>query len=109
MVYTLFFSRLRVLEAAAREEYLGRADALRKAAEAGAAGFLGIKTYVAEDGERLTVVRFRDAASQRAWKGEAEHREAQRRGRTQYYEWYRVVVCEAMRTHEFDRGSGEAR
>ena len=75
MIYTLFFSTLRDLPPAETEEYQQRAGALRERAEAEHPGFLGMKTYVAEDGERLTVVRFEDQASQRGWKRDAAHRE----------------------------------
>jgi heme-degrading monooxygenase HmoA len=107
MLYTLFFSRLHDLGDAGTAEYQERVGALKALAEAEHPGFLGMKSYVAEDGERLTVVRFRDAESQRAWRLDPSHREAQVRGRTHYYERFHIVVCEERHAHEFTRASEE--
>ena len=45
---------------------------------------------------------WRDDASARAWKAVAEHLEAQRRGRDEWYAEYDVVVAEVIRAY----GSG---
>lgn len=107
MVYTLFFSRLREMSAAEREGYAEHAGVVRSVAETEHPGFVSQKTYVAEDGERLTVVVFRDAASQRSWKEDPVHREAQARGRADYYERYRIVICDEVRAYEWERRNGE--
>ena len=104
MLYTLFFSRLRDLSPAELDEYRQRTEALHDLAEAEHPGFVDIKTYVAEDGDRLTVARFRDAESQRAWRRAPQHREAQLEGRSRYYERFHIVVCEELRSSEFVRG-----
>jgi heme-degrading monooxygenase HmoA len=107
MLYTLFFSTMRGLSPTEMDEYHERAGALKNLATAEHPGFVDIKTYVAEDGDRLTVARFRDAESQRGWKLAREHREAQARGRTHYYDRFRIVVCEEMHSHEFVRQAGD--
>jgi heme-degrading monooxygenase HmoA len=66
-------------------------------------GFVGIKTFVSDDGERLTVVRFRDEKSQREWKLDPMHEVAQQKGRTDFYERYRVAVCEVVRSYDWER------
>ena len=99
MIYTLFFSRMRDLTRDERDKYTEWADALRSRARAEHAGFVDMKRYTADDGERLTVVRFRDAASQRAWKVDPLHRDGQALGRAVFYESYRLVVCEQLREH----------
>lgn len=101
MIYTLFFSRLRNLEPADAADYESRQEALARLAREKYPGFVDLKSYVSDDGERLTVVRFEDDASQRAWARDAEHLEAQRRGRSVYYESYRIVICEHLREREF--------
>ena len=106
MIYTLFFSKMRDLSPAEMDEYHERLGALKELAGADHPGFAGMKTYVAEDGDRLTVVRFRDAQSQQLWRRVPEHREAQGRGRTHYYERFQIVVCEEVRSHEFERQRG---
>lgn len=47
----------------------------------------------------ITVATFVDDAAARAWKAHAEHQEAQRRGRAEFYEWYRVTVAEVIREY----------
>ncbi len=51
-------------------------------------GYLQHKSYRAGDGERLTIVWFRDQESLRNWKMQPRHLEAQRRGRERWYEFY---------------------
>ncbi|MDR7254357.1 heme-degrading monooxygenase HmoA [Nocardioides sp. BE266] len=55
-------------------------------------GFVETKTFVAEDGERATVVTFADPDSHRAWRDHPRHREAQRHGISDYYSEYSIAV-----------------
>jgi heme-degrading monooxygenase HmoA len=48
--------------------------------------------FVAEDGERVTLVRFADRASHEAWARHPDHRAAQRAGIEEYYEEYSIAV-----------------
>jgi heme-degrading monooxygenase HmoA len=66
-------------------------------------GFIDVKSYLAEDGERLTVVRWEDAESMRQWRENERHRMAQRSGREKYYTYYNVEVAEVMREKAFKR------
>ena len=66
-------------------------------------GFVDVKGYRADDGERLTVVRFRDEESLRAWRELPRHREAQRTGRKQWYQFYQLEVAEVIRESQFTR------
>ena len=108
MVYTLFFSRLRDMSAAERRAYDDHARSVGAVAEAEHAGFVSQKTYVAEDGERLTVVLFRDAASRRTWRLDRVHREAQMRGRADYYAEYRIVNCDDVHERAWTLTNAEA-
>ena len=65
-------------------------------------GFIDQRFYVADDGERVTIVRFRDAESQRRWAQHSGHREAQRRGREEFYSWYDLSVSEEVSGHDFN-------
>ena len=47
--------------------------------------FIDHESYVASDDERVTIVRFRDLECQRRWSEHPSHREAQRRGREEFY------------------------
>lgn len=64
-------------------------------------GFVDVKSFVADDGERVTISTFADAASVRAWREQADHRLAQAEGRSTYYREYSIQVCETVRAGEF--------
>jgi heme-degrading monooxygenase HmoA len=95
----LFRSRL---TAQAGQDYADAAAELLALAQS-APGFIDIKSFTAEDGERLTVVRWRDAESLRAWREHPRHIEIQTIGREKWYEYYRMEVAEVSRTSSFDR------
>lgn len=66
-------------------------------------GFIDVKSYKSEDGERLTVVWWRDEESLRAWREHARHRLAQQTGRQQWYRYYKMDVAEVVREQAFER------
>ena len=49
-------------------------------------------SYSAADGERPTVVWWEDAETLKGWREQVRHRVAQRSGREQRYEYYRMEV-----------------
>ena len=65
-------------------------------------GFIDQKYYESPDGERVTIVRFRDLASQRVWAERSEHVAAQRRGRSEFYSWYDISVSDELHEHHFE-------
>ena len=69
-------------------------------------GFLSYKRYGAEDGEEIEVVRFDSEEGLDAWRTHPEHREAQRRGREEFFEEYWVQVCSPIRQYRFRHGVG---
>jgi len=105
MVITLFWSRFRDdLDEAARAAY--QADAARmQALVEQAPGFVAVKSYRSEDGERLTISVFETEEQQAAWRQEPEHVAAQERGRERYYKEYRVQVCTPAREHVWSLGN----
>ena len=64
-------------------------------------GFVDMKAYLAEDGERLTVVWWRDEESLSIWRDDARHRVAQQHGRARWYEYYKMDVAQVVRQKEF--------
>ncbi|MHB8378385.1 MAG: antibiotic biosynthesis monooxygenase family protein [Acidimicrobiales bacterium] len=64
-------------------------------------GFVEETFCTSLDGERVTIVRFRDRESQRAWAERPEHVAAQRRGRDEFYSWYDISVSEETYQHSF--------
>ena len=70
-------------------------------------GFLSFKSYAAEDGEVVALSEWQDEAAALAWRKVAEHRTAQQRGRTAYYQEYTLFACTDPRIHRFERKEGE--
>lgn len=66
-------------------------------------GYLSFKSYAADDGEVVALSEWADEASARAWGRVAEHRAAQQRGRSAYYENYTLFTCDDPRVHRFSR------
>jgi len=66
-------------------------------------GFVDVKSYTAQDGERLTVVWWRDEESLTEWRNLARHREAQNTGRQKWYQYYKMDVARITRTKSFER------
>ncbi|HKA85371.1 MAG TPA: antibiotic biosynthesis monooxygenase [Acidimicrobiales bacterium] len=96
-VVTVFRSRLRP---DASDEYEPRAAEIFALART-MPGLVDVKTFAADDGERVTLVTFADAESQRAWREHPEHRLAQRAGRDRFYAEYSIQVCECTRVRTF--------
>jgi heme-degrading monooxygenase HmoA len=66
-------------------------------------GFLGVESARGEDGLGLTVSYWRDEASIRRWREQADHLAAQRAGRERWYRAYAVRVCRVEREYAFER------
>lgn len=98
-VLTIFRSRLRPEARAEYERWARRMEELA----AQMPGFVGIKTFAADDGERVSIVEFASDAEALAWQRHPEHREAQRLGREQFYAEFEVVVCTPLRRYAFKR------
>ena len=97
-VLTVFRSRLR----ADADAYADHATRMSERARS-MPGYVEHKAFTAEDGERVTIVRFADRASHEAWARDGEHREAQRAGLASYYEEYSIAVGEVDRASSWRR------
>ena len=71
-------------------------------------GFVDVKAYTSDDGERLTVVWWENEETLRAWRTHARHLVAQQAGRERWYEYYDMDVAEVKRSKRFDRGARES-
>jgi heme-degrading monooxygenase HmoA len=65
-------------------------------------GFLGIKSFQAGDGERVSLFSFESLAAAEAWRDHPEHREAQRLGRNEFYASYSIQLCEPIHEARFE-------
>lgn len=96
-IVTVFRSRLRPGVETAYQEVADEMGRIVHSMD----GFIDERFYVSSDDERVTIVRFTDAESQRAWAEEPDHVRAQRRGREEFYSWYDISVSEEKYGHTF--------
>jgi len=62
-------------------------------------GYLGQESVRDAGGRGITVSYWRDEAAIRAWKAHAEHAEARRRGRSEWYLDWAIRVCRVERAY----------
>jgi heme-degrading monooxygenase HmoA len=98
MIVVLFRSKL-VAEPDGYDEMAAEMDALARSMP----GFIDVKSFKAEDGERLTVVWWEDEETLKVWREAERHRVAQRAGRERWYEYYKMDVAEVVRSKNFTR------
>jgi heme-degrading monooxygenase HmoA len=66
-------------------------------------GFVDVKSFTADDGERLTIVWWKDKEKLEQWRQNERHRIAKNLGRERWYEYYRMELAEVFLTSDFDR------
>ena len=98
-IVTVFRSRLREEDNDDYETWAAEMHGLATAMP----GFLEIKSFTADDGERVSIVRFEDEATQKAWREHPRHRLAQQAGRDRFYSAYSIEVCRCLSARAFER------
>ncbi|HKK13023.1 MAG TPA: antibiotic biosynthesis monooxygenase [Flavobacteriaceae bacterium] len=63
-------------------------------------GYLGMDTAKNEVG--ITVSYWKSLEAIKHWKQQAEHVEAQQKGRNNWYSWYHIRICKVERDYEFN-------
>jgi heme-degrading monooxygenase HmoA len=99
MVVTVFRSRLRAESAEEYKRWAARMSELARTMP----GYISHKGFTAEDGERVTLVEFESEEAQRAWATNAEHVEAKKRGRADFYQEYKIQICTVVRESTYTR------
>ena len=99
MIVTVFRSRLRPESVQEYYTWAARMSELAKTMP----GYISHKGFIAEDGERVTIVEFEHEDGMRAWRMNPEHRAAQKKAREIYYSEYSVQVCNLVRESKFKR------
>jgi heme-degrading monooxygenase HmoA len=64
-------------------------------------GLVEVKSFAADDGERVTLVTFEDRAAHERWASDAAHRRAQQLGRSAVYRAYSVQVADCTAATSF--------
>ncbi len=85
------------------EGYGSMAEAMSRLA-AEQPGYLGAESVRGTDGVGITVAYYSSLEAIAAWKRNAEHAVAQRRGREKWYQAYVVRVCKVERAYDFTLG-----
>jgi heme-degrading monooxygenase HmoA len=98
-IVTVFRNRVRP---EAQEEYEPLAAHIAELAQK-MPGYLSHKGFVADDGERVTIVEFASEETHRAWAVHAQHVEAKKKGRSTFYSEYKIQICAVQRENEFRR------
>ena len=103
MILTVFRSRLNEGHRAEYDRHVALTAALAEATP----GFMGHKMFVAEDGERVTLVEFESMESQRAWSLSPQHKAAAIAGRRGFYAEYQIQICTVDRQARFAATSSQ--
>ena len=66
-------------------------------------GFIAVRSYTAADGERLTLVWWKDKETLELWRQNQRHKAVKSTGRARWYELYHMEIAEVFLTSDFDR------
>lgn len=104
MIVTVFRSRL---VAEAQEEYGAMAKRMSEVVRT-VPGYVSHKGFVAEDGERVTIVEFATDEALHAWKIHPDHLEAKRLGFGTFFGTFKVQICNVVRDRTWTRKDDRA-
>lgn len=97
MIVTVFRSRL---NPEAVDEYVPMARRMSELART-IPGYVSHKGFVADDGERVTIVEFETEDALREWSRHTEHGTAKRRGIDSFFSEYKFQICSVIRGREW--------
>ena len=100
--YAVIFTSRQTQVTAAYEDMAARMFELASRQE----GYLGMESVREE--LTITVSYWRDLASIKHWKANADHLAAQVQGRKIWYRQYKTRICKVERDYEFDRAHSQA-
>ncbi len=100
-VITVFWSKLRGDIPPDYEELSAELEGLAQQVD----GFVDYRSLTAANGDHLSIAVFETPEAEATWRDNMAHRQAQRRGRARFYEWYDVSVCEERRHHHWEAQS----
>lgn len=93
MIVTVFRTRL---NPGVDDEYGPTAERMSELARA-VPGYISHKGFVADDGERVTIVEFESEEALHKWRIDLEHREAKKRGFDSFYSEFKYQICSVIR------------
>lgn len=98
--YAVIFTSIRT---EGDDEAYGKASARMMELAAAMPGYLGVESVRDAGGTGITVSYWSDLDAIRAWRRDAEHAEAQRLGRSDWYAQYSLRVAKVERSYLFER------
>ncbi len=98
MLAVLFETKLRA--GANQQEYEQLAEHMLELAQQNP-GFVSISSWSDSEGGELTIVHFSSEEALEAWRTHPEHLQAQKLGRTKFYDTYHIEVCTVNRQYGF--------
>jgi len=98
-VMTIFRSRLRHDGESAYRKVAAEMETAARAVP----GFIDFKMFIADDGERVSLITFATPEAQRAWRDDPGHQRAQHRGRDEFYVEYSVQVGHCTHLSQWTR------
>jgi heme-degrading monooxygenase HmoA len=96
--YAVIFSSRRRPQG--QDEYTQTAQRMRELAES-MPGYLGIESATSVDGFGITVSYWESEQAIAGWKAQLEHRAAQKRGKSEWYEHFELRVARVERAYDF--------
>lgn len=102
MIVTIFRSRL---NAQAQEEYGAMARRMSELARA-VPGYISHKGFLAEDGEKVTIVEFESEAALQEWRVHPEHIEAKKHGFARFFSRFQYQICSVVRARAWASKAG---
>lgn len=93
MIVTVFRTRM---NPGAQAEYGPMAKRMSELARA-VPGYISHKGFVADDGERVTIVEFESEEALQRWSVDPEHRKAKKRGVESFFSEYKFQICNVIR------------
>jgi heme-degrading monooxygenase HmoA len=104
MIITVFRSRINL---GVQDEYGPMAKRMGELVQ-GIPGYVSHKGFVAEDGERVTIVEFETEDALQAWRIHPEHASAKRRAIESLFAEYKFRICHVIRGRSWVARSRDA-
>lgn len=95
MIVTVFRTRL---NSGVQDEYCPTAERMSELAQA-VPSYISHKGFVADDGERVTIVEFESEEALHKWRINPEHGAAKKRGFDSFYSEFKYQICSVIRGH----------
>lgn len=100
MIVTVLRTRL---NPGVQDEYGPTAARISELAQA-MPGYISHKGFVADDGERVTIVEFESEDALHKWRIDPEHRAAKKRGFDSFYSEFKYQICRVIRERAWAAG-----